>query len=340
MSTYKSTILVTGGTLGLGYWTTFELASQHPDSKIVVANRSDQENAVEKLNKAVQNQHNLKQSSTPQIEFMSLDLASTTNVRHFVQTFASSTYPPIKSLVLNAGLQYHQGKDIRLSPDGVESTFAINHLGHALLFFLLKPYLASDARIVITSSGTHDPAQKTMIPDAVFESAELLAHPTDHDGYEIKQRGAQRYSSSKLANVLFTYALERRLKGGRDAGHNSLTVVTMDPGLMPGTGLGRDLGPVIYWIANNVLTHLVWLLKLIIRSKNVHLPQESGKNQARLASQQGEKGVSTSGRYFEGDHEIASSVDSHDQAKQEDLWRWTVDFLAKDEKEKREFETF
>ena len=110
-------------------------------------------------------------------------------------------------------------------------------------------------------------------------------------------------------------------------------------------GLRRSLGGfasglVIYWIANNVLTHLVWLLKLIIRSKNVHLPQESGKNQARLASQQGEKGVSTSGRYFEGDHEIASSVDSHDQAKQEDLWRWTVDFLAKDEKEKKEFETF
>lgn len=340
MAAYTSTILVTGGTLGLGYWAAYEMAAKFPESRIIIASRTNKDDAPLSIGKLLQRKRGITASpGFQQVEFMPLDLASTTKVREFVKTYASKGYPPISALLLNAGLQFHSGKDMRLSPDGVETTFAVNHVGHALLLFLLKPYLAHECRIVLTASGVHDPAQKTMVPDAVYESAELLAHPTDSDGYEVKQKGLQRYSSSKLANVLFEYALERRLKVAREAGRSNWTVVSMDPGLMPDTGLGRDLGPVIYWIARNILSRMLWLLRLIL-SPNVHNSPESGKNLARLGQAKGTEATQTSGLYYEGPKPINSSVDSRVEAKQEDLWRWTVDFLARDEEEKRAFETF
>ncbi|KAK5072798.1 hypothetical protein LTR64_000795 [Lithohypha guttulata] len=341
MSQYTSTILVTGGTLGLGFWAAYELACNFPNSKIVISARSDKENAVDRLDELVQ-----KRNSSPsnrkerQIGFRPLDLSSTSKVRKFVEDFAAQGYPPVSSLVLNAGVQFHEGKEITLSSDGVEMTFAVNHLGHALLLYLLKPHMTTDARIVFVASGVHDPAQKTGLPDAKYETAELLAHPADKNGYEVNQGGFQRYSSSKLVNVLFIYALEERLKKAREAGRSNWTVCAMDPGLMPGTGLAREMGPVVMWLVTHILTRMLWLLKLAIRSQNVHLPQNSGKNLAFLASKKGPDAMQSSGQYFEGARAIDSSVDSHNKMKQEDLWRWTVDFLAKDGEEKERFENF
>ena len=93
----------------------------------------------------------------------------------FVDRYSSVSYPPIKALFLNAGLQCLGGVEYT---EGIEKTFAINHVGGALLFCLLRPHFAKDARIVLTASGVHDPAQKTGIPDAKYASAEELVHPT------------------------------------------------------------------------------------------------------------------------------------------------------------------
>lgn len=336
MSAFKSTIIVTGGTTGLGYWTTYEAAIRSPSAKIIIASRSDKDDSAKSLNELISRKH--KQQIDNQVEFLRLDLESLLNIRSFAETFRSGKYPFVSVLVFNAGLQFHKGDKLRYSPEGVESTFAINHVGHSLLFFLLKPCLTPDARIIITASGTHDPAQKTAVPDAVYESAELLAHPPN-TGYQ-SMKGVQRYASTKLSNVIFGYALEKRLKKAREAGRKNWTVTIMDPGLMPGTSLARDLGPIVAWLAIHVFTRLIWFLKLVLRTNNVHTPQESGKNQAVLATKQGSEALATSGKYFQGDREIPSSVDSRVEEKQEDLWRWTVDFLAKDEREKQQFEEF
>jgi len=341
MAAFTSTILITGGTTGLGLYAAQILAQQSPSTKIIIASRTDKNKAADTLNKVLQKQAKSGNiSNIKQIEYLPLDLASTSNVRSFVDHYTSKSYPPITALLLNAALQYHSGKDLRLSPDGIESTFAVNHVGHALLFFLLKPHLAPNARIIITCSGTHDPAQKTAVPDAKYESAELLAHPTDKHGYTTGMKGLQRYASSKLANVIFTYALDRRLGAARSSKDPGWTVCTMDPGLMPGTALGRDAGPIVLWLFMHVATRLVWLLRVLLRSQNVHLPQASAANLAGLAMMSGQDAVSSSGKYFEGAKERNSSVDSHDEKKQEDLWRWTVDFLARNEEEKRAFEAF
>jgi len=198
--TYTHTILITGGTTGLGFQTALLLARQNPCNLVVIASRTDKTLSAQAISTAL---------SQRNVLFLPLDLSSTTSVRTFAKSWTAHTpaYPPIRALLLNAALQFPGG--LNTTPAGIESTFAITHLGHALLFYLLMPHLASTARIVITSSGTHDPAQKTGVPDAVYTTAEELARPT---AATQGNAGRQRYSSAKLANVLWTYALHRRLE--------------------------------------------------------------------------------------------------------------------------------
>lgn len=195
----------------------------------------------------------------------------------------------------------------------------------------MRPYLAPKARIVITSSNTHDPAQKTGVPDAVYTSAEELAHPSEEAK---KNPGRQRYSTSKLCNVLFMYAIAERLeKEGQGK-----TVVAFDPGLMSGTQLSRNAGKVIQFIADSVLPRIMGLLHLLV-SPNIHTAAESGSALAEVTISK-VNNQQDSGVYYEGRKQIKSSVVSYDKAKQEDLWSWTVKNLSLNEEERGTFEKF
>ncbi len=318
MSTLSRTILITGGTTGLGYECARQLAQQRPEYRILIASRSDRDSAATSINKAL-GQNN--------VEYLPLDLSTMATVRAFAKDYAARNYPPIQALVLNAGLQFP--KSLLYNDDGIEKTFAVNHVGHALLFYLLHPHLIEDARIVITSSGTHDPAQKSGLPDAKYTTAEELAHPSVESA---KNDGRQRYATSKLCNVMWTYALDRRAK----ATHGKRwTVTAMDPGLMPGTGLARDYPAPMKFLWNQVLPRMMPVLRFAI-SPNIHSAGESGAALARLAVGQEVEGVS--GVYYEGQKQIDSSVESKVVEKQEDLWAWTLKYVAKDEGELSAFE--
>jgi NAD(P)-dependent dehydrogenase (short-subunit alcohol dehydrogenase family) len=320
----SGTILITGGTSGLGYECALELARQHPNCCILLANRSDPESAATSINKAV---------GKSNVQFLPLDLSSLPNVRAFAVEFATRGYPKIQALVLNAALQLPNG--VTYNKDGVETTFAVNHVGHALLFYLLRQHLSEKARIVITASGTHDPAQKTGVPDAKYTTAEELAHPSVESA---KNAGIQRYGTSKLCNVIWMYALHRRLvEATAVPGAAKWSVTAFDPGLMPGTGLAREYSPLLRWIWLKILPRLLPLLRRIM-SPNVHTIKESGFALARLAAGEDVEGVS--GVYFEGLREIKSSVASYDVEKQDDLWRWTVEHVARDKEELHSFESF
>jgi NAD(P)-dependent dehydrogenase (short-subunit alcohol dehydrogenase family) len=227
---------------------------------------------------------------------------------------------------LNAALQWPDS--LVKTDDGIEATFGIAHVGHALLFYLLFPYLADDARIVITSSGTHDPAKKTGLPDAIYNTAEELAHPTPETE---KYGGRQRYASSKLANVLYTYVLHRKFQS---LPQKKLTVVAFDPGLMPGTGLAREAGPVLRWLWIHLLPRMLPLVRLLV-GPHVHTARDSGADLAWLAVSPDV--VGTSGKYYEGNKEIKSSKDSYDEKKQDDLWEWTVKNVSISEEERKKF---
>jgi NAD(P)-dependent dehydrogenase (short-subunit alcohol dehydrogenase family) len=324
MSTMNGTILITGGTSGLGYQCALELAQQHRQSCILLASRSDPEAAATSINKAVGHSN---------VQFLPLDLSSLLNIRNFAAEFKERGYPKIEALVLNAGLQFPHG--ITYNKDGVEMTFAVNHVGHVLLYYLLRERLSERARIVITASNGHDPAQKTSLPDAKYTTAEELAHPSIELA---KNQGAQRYATSKLCNVMWTYALHRRFTEATALPRaGKWTVTAFDPGLMPGTGLAREYAPVLRWIWLKILPSLIPVLRRLL-NPNIHSAKESGLALARLAA--GEDVEEVSGAYFEGRREIKSSVDSYDVEKQDDLWRWTAEHVARDKEELHSFESF
>ena len=315
---FAKSILVTGGTTGLGYETALALAKVHPDHLVVVASRSDKNKAADSINEKLGQKNAL---------YLPLDLSSLKNVRLFTGSWSADHRPPISHLLLNAGIQFPD--ELVKTTDGIEKTFCVNHVGHALLFHLLYEHLTPDCRVVVTSSGTHDPALKYGLPDAKYVSAHELAFPPA-DMIEID--GRQRYASSKLANVMWTYAIARRFSADTTS---TRTIDAFDPGLMPGTGLIREGSCVQKFLWTQVMPRTLPLVRLAI-TPNTHTVQESAAALARLAL--GEDLEGKSGLYYEGMKPIPSSVESYDEKKQEDLWEWTVSYLAQSDEEKAKFQ--
>jgi NAD(P)-dependent dehydrogenase (short-subunit alcohol dehydrogenase family) len=198
--------------------------------------------------------------------------------------------------------------------DGFESTFGVNHLGHFLWVNLLLPLLTPPARVAVVASGTHDPALKTGVPAPAWNDPMALAKGelgslAAKDGP--RKWGQRCYATSKLANVLFSYELARRLPPG-------VTVNAFDPGLMPGTGLVRDSAAPLRFLWHQVLPRILPLLRRAI-SPNIHTPAESGAALARLVLDPALEGVS--GKYFEGQREIPSSAESYDAPRAGELWK-------------------
>jgi light-dependent protochlorophyllide reductase len=302
-----NTAIVTGGNTGLGFECARALAETQ-DWHVVVACRSA-ERGREAVNRLV------AQTKSKAIEAMTLDLASLESVRSFVRDYAAGQRPPLRAIVCNAGTQIVSGKT--LTTDGFETTFAVNHLGHFLLVNLMLAQMARPARIVVVSSGTHDPAQNTGMPPPVYKSARLVARP-DEDSEPLDdargKAGRRAYTTSKLCNVLFTYELDRRLRAEKSAGTNgsSITVNAFDPGLMPGTGLARDYGMVARFAWRFVLPILLPFVP------NVNSTAKSGKSLADLVTEPRFERVS--GKYFQGTREVPSSKDSYDPVMAMDLW--------------------
>jgi NAD(P)-dependent dehydrogenase (short-subunit alcohol dehydrogenase family) len=212
-----TTVVMTGATSGLGEIAAKRLM-QSPNTRLLIGAR---------------------RSGPPGAETLALDMAQLDNVRSFASALGDRLdTTEIDALVLNAGMQSPHA-DTRTS-DGFETTFAVNHLAHYLLLRLLLPRLAQGAIIVLTTSGTHDPAERTIIPPPRHADARLLAYPeldADRDR-QPRVAGGRAYSSSKLCNLLTARALATR--PGAQA--RQFTVIAYDPGPTPGTGLVRNSG--------------------------------------------------------------------------------------------------
>jgi NAD(P)-dependent dehydrogenase (short-subunit alcohol dehydrogenase family) len=319
MSTYTSSILITGGTVGMGYHCSLSVAQQRPDTLIVIASRSNSNDAATTINKTLGQKN---------VVYMPLDLSSFAKVRNFANCWADAKHPPIETLIFNAGGQWPAA--IEYTDDKIEKNFGVNHVGHALLFHLLTPHLQSDARIVIVGSGIHDPREKFGTDPAYTTPAEI-AQPSA--AFAAKHTGMERYSASKLANVAWTLALGSRFSSL--PAHASKTVVAFDPGFMPDTGLYRNMPAVVRFILGKVMPRMMPVLRLMYH-KNTHSAVESGRSLAWVAVSgevKGKKGV-----YYEGrsEHRVGEVAGKRDV--QEELWKWTVERVAEGEEERRRFE--
>ena len=217
------TAIITGASSGLGLECARALLRSDPSWHIVLAVRDTSRGAGA-----------VTQLGQPQrCTVMEMDLASLDSVSAFVEHVRDADLTPLRGIVCNAGVQVVSGTE--WTEDGVEMTFGVNHLGHFTLVQGLLDKLARPARVVVVSSGTHDPTKHTGMPDPSYTTAADLAHPSADQS----QDGRRRYTTSKLCNLLFTYELDRRLGHGGQG----VTVNAFDPGLMPGSGLARDYPP-------------------------------------------------------------------------------------------------
>jgi light-dependent protochlorophyllide reductase len=286
------TAVITGANAGLGLECARALLAHDPSWHVVFAVRDAGRGA-----EAV-----ARTANPDRCTVLPLDLSSLTSVRTFTDMLRGAALPPLHAVVCNAGLQVVSGT--AKTADGVEMTFGVNHLGHFALVNGLLGELARPARIVVVSSGTHDPAKFTGMPSPKYTGAADLAHPAEVTD---PAEGRRRYTTSKLCNVLFTYELDRRLGHGE----RGVTVNAFDPGLMPGSGLARDY---------STAGRLAWryLFPALRVLPGVNSTRTSGRHLAALVHDPQFSDVS--GAYFSGRRRIRSSADSYDRQKALDLW--------------------
>lgn len=178
-------VVVTGGNSGIGYEAAKMLAAKGAHTVLACRNPQKAEAALNSLRQAVPN---------GSAETMTLDLASLDSVRTFSADYHAK-FNQLDILVNNAGIM---AVPYATTEDGFESQLGVNHLGHfaltGLLFDLLKQ--SDGARIINISSNAHK-AGKMHFDNIMF---------AEGDGYS----AFKAYGQSKLANMLFTYELQRR----------------------------------------------------------------------------------------------------------------------------------
>lgn len=217
-SQQDKTILITGATSGIGLEAATVLSEK--GAKIILPVRN-----LDKGSQVIQQiKHKVKSAD---ITIMKLDISDFDSVRLFAAEFTKK-YSKLDLLLNNAGIMWTPQKEI--SKQGQESQFATNHLGHFLLTGLLLPLLKStpNSRVITQSSVLHKKGQgQNFEPTIYFDDLNFS------NGFDTKKA----YAQSKLANLLFTYELDRRLK---NAQVNSIATAA-HPGYTA-TNLQKDAG--------------------------------------------------------------------------------------------------
>ena len=305
------TIIITGANRGLGYATARILASDKAQTMVLAGrNLHHLTEAAQRIQALTGNTHLLP---------MLLDLADIASVRKFSTEFRSRNLAPLATIICNAGISKPTVQE--RSADDFEMMFAVNHLGHFLLVNLLLNYLMPPARIIFVSGGAQDPAHARgpMLPPR-YVKAEWLAYPERDTSLptDDAHAGAQVYTNSKLCNILCAYEFARRLESsGLSIPGQPITVNAFNPGLVAGTGLGRN---------EKALMRFTWFYLLPVISRSMQFgrtPAQAGSDLAYLAT--APELACVTGKYFSGRDMADSSAESYDQSKAVDLWQTSIE---------------
>ena len=216
-------------------------------------------------------------------DYLLADLSSLADVRALA-TETKDRYGHLDVLINNAGATFLRRRE---SIDGYEMTFAVNHLAPFLLTNLLLPLLhqSADGRVIAVASDAHE--------GAIIDFNDLQSE----QAYAIMEA----YGRSKLANIMFTYELARRLAG------TNVTANALHPGFVS-TGIGTNNVPV--W-AGKVFRRLTGLI-----ARDVGQGAETVVYLATASELRGQ-----SGEYYVDEAAVSSSPASYDEAAQRQLWQ-------------------
>jgi NAD(P)-dependent dehydrogenase (short-subunit alcohol dehydrogenase family) len=264
------TVLVTGGTGGIGLATAAGLAGLGARVGIVGRDEGRARAAAERI-----------RAAGGDVDVFTADVSSQREVQRLAGQVLAA-YPRLDVLVNNVGGYWATR---HATEDGLERTFAVNHLAPFLLTHLLLDRLRSSApaRVVTVSSG-----------------AQAMGRIDFDDVQGQRSYSGQRaYNQSKLANVLFTYELARRLEG------SGVTANVLHPGVVR-TAFGQE-------------DSRGWMrLMLPVVRPFMKTPERGAETSIYLASSPEVEGVS--GRYFADSRAKTSSRASYDTAAAQRLW--------------------
>jgi NAD(P)-dependent dehydrogenase (short-subunit alcohol dehydrogenase family) len=284
MSQLNRIVMVTGATSGIGAASAQALAGMGATVVLVGRNSKKCEATVDRIRHETGNRS---------VDHLTADLSSQASVRELAERFRSR-YPRLHVLINNAGAIFLKRQ---LSADGIEMTWALNHLGYFLLTNLLLETLISNApaRIVNVASCGHELVRGLNFDDLQGQR-----------GY----KGFLAYHRSKLANLLFTFELARRLEGTR------VTANALHPGLVA-THIGENNG----W---------VWrvLKPVVSRFYNIRYigAEEGARTITHLAMAPELEGLS--GQYFVDRKVVCSSEASRDESAARRLWEVSEVMIA------------
>lgn len=262
--------VVTGATSGIGRATAEGLARLGA-TVVLIARRAEQAAQV--------SQEIATKVRVPPV-VIPADLSSQNSIRAAAAELGRR-FPRLHVLINNAGV-FTRHREV--SADGIELQFAVNHLAYFLLTSLLLDRLraGAPARIINVSSGAHAGAH------IKFDDLQ------GSHGYQ----GGRAYGQSKLANILFTYELARRLEGSR------ITVNCLHPGVIATKLLADYMG--------------VPFAERAVASTFGAKPERGAETSIYLATSPAVEGVS--GKYFQNRKEVRSSRESYDEAAARRLW--------------------
>jgi NAD(P)-dependent dehydrogenase (short-subunit alcohol dehydrogenase family) len=264
--------LITGGTSGIGKATALGLNDM--GATIIVVGRD--------LQRGMDTAKALNTLGHGDACFLEADFLSQASIRKLADTVMRK-YSHVDVVIHNAGLV---SKDFSLSEDGIEKTFAVNHIAPFLLTNLFLPMLRAQpsARIITVSSLVH------RWGTIHFDDVNLTKN------YDIDRA----YNQSKLANVLFTYELARRMEGTR------VTANALEPGQV-NTTFGAAYGGVRYWLAKHIILPLFGKTPAQAAETSIYLAASTDVD-------------ATSGWYFANCRAIHSSQASYDTLTAQRLW--------------------
>jgi len=265
-------VLITGANSGIGYTTTLSMAVKGASVVMVCRDKQKGEQARASVIAATGNNT---------VDLMLCDLSSLNSVRRFAEVFLKK-YTKLDVLINNAGGMFDEKY---LSEDCYEWTFAVNHLGHFLLTHFLSGALkkAAPSRIINVSSKAHL-FGKMVFDDLMFEKR--------------RYSSAAAYAQAKLANVLFTIELNKRLK------QDGVTAYSLHPGAVR-TNFFNTIPAGWKFVAS--------LLAPLLIS-----PEKGAETSVYLASEPGIEHLS--GRYFEKKKPATMNAQAKDPQVASILW--------------------